>query len=88
VRGDDAYADPRFNPEDDRETGFRTRNLLCLPLVDRHGEVFAVAPLLNAVGRARFDEEDEQRFRRFLDSMGVILEGWRNLTPRAPDPGA
>ena len=26
----DAYADPRFNPESDKRTGFRTRNLLTL----------------------------------------------------------
>ena len=34
---DDAYADPRFNPEVDRRTGYRTRSLLCEPLVDRGG---------------------------------------------------
>src|SRR5260221_14184248 len=28
----DAYADPRFNPDDDKRTGFRTRNLLTLPV--------------------------------------------------------
>src|SRR5262245_55475074 len=29
----DCYADPRFNPEIDRQTGFRTRNMLTIPLV-------------------------------------------------------
>jgi adenylate cyclase len=28
----DAYADPRFNQEVDRRTGYRTRNILCAPL--------------------------------------------------------
>jgi len=28
----DAYADPRFYPEADRQTGFRTRSILCVPL--------------------------------------------------------
>lgn len=28
----DAYADPRFYPEADRQTGFHTRSILCVPL--------------------------------------------------------
>ena len=29
---DDAYADPRFNPTIDRETGYVTKTVLCVPL--------------------------------------------------------
>ena len=29
---DDAYADPRFNPTIDRETGYVTKTILCVPL--------------------------------------------------------
>src|SRR5678816_529384 len=28
----DAYADPRFNQDFDKQTGFRTRSVLCMPL--------------------------------------------------------
>ena len=28
----DAYADPRFNPEIDKKTGYRTRNMLTMPM--------------------------------------------------------
>ena len=28
----DAYADPRFNPTNDEQTGFKTRNLMCVPV--------------------------------------------------------
>ena len=28
----DAYADPRFNRDVDAQTGYRTRNILCLPI--------------------------------------------------------
>src|SRR5258706_4064342 len=28
----DAYGDPRFNPEFDRASGFRTRSILCAPI--------------------------------------------------------
>ena len=70
----DAYQDPRFNQAVDRETGFRTRSVLCLPLTDRKGDVFAVTQLLNRRDGQPFDEHDEQRFAEFAASLGVLLE--------------
>ena len=43
----DAYQDPRFNQQVDRQTGYRTRNLLCVPLRDRLGETIGVTEVLN-----------------------------------------
>lgn len=74
IRIDDAYDDPRFNREVDRQTGFRTRSLLSLPIKNQNGKVFAVAQLLNRRDGAPFDEQDEQRFTSFIQSIGVIFE--------------
>ncbi|MEQ1801848.1 MAG: ATP-binding cassette domain-containing protein [Gammaproteobacteria bacterium] len=74
VRVADAYADPRFNPEVDRATNFRTRSVLCLPLHDTRGDVFAVTQLLNRRDGQPFDEKDEQRFTEFAASLGILLE--------------
>jgi putative ABC transport system ATP-binding protein len=74
IRIDDAYADPRFNPEVDRQTGFRTRSILCLPVKNQQGKVFAVAQLLNRKDGEPFDDADEQRFASFIQSIGVIFE--------------
>jgi len=79
VRVDDAYADPRFNPEVDRRTGFRTRALLALPVRDREGNVFGVAQLLNRRDGRPFDAADEERFARFAAPLGLVLESWRRL---------
>src|SRR5688572_18127554 len=38
----DAYADPRFNPEPDRHSGYRTRTLLTLPMTSHDGAVIGV----------------------------------------------
>jgi adenylate cyclase len=76
----DAYAHPLFNPAIDRETGFRTRSVLCLPLRDRDGGVFAVAQLLNRVDGQAFDASDEERFARFTGPLGVVLESWWRMT--------
>ncbi|MGE3541527.1 MAG: GAF domain-containing protein [Candidatus Tectimicrobiota bacterium] len=43
----DAYADPRFNREVDRQTGYRTRNILCAPIKTRDNMVIGVTQLLN-----------------------------------------
>ena len=43
----DAYGDPRFNPEVDRRTGYRTRNLLSVPLRNQTGQVMGVTQVLN-----------------------------------------
>src|SRR6202023_3704146 len=46
----DPYADPRFNREIDRTSGFRTRNLLNVPVIDRTGEPLGVVQVLNKRG--------------------------------------
>jgi hypothetical protein len=47
---DDAYADPRFNPEIDQDLGFTTRNILAVPLRAADGVIFGVAQCLNKIG--------------------------------------
>ena len=47
----DAYAEPLFNRAVDQQTGYRTRTILCVPILDRRGRVFAVAQLLNKARR-------------------------------------
>ena len=79
----DAYADPDFNREVDRATGFVTRSILTVPLLGSDGNVFAVAQLLNRADGQPFDTEDEKRFRQFLDSVGVILSGWYRMAQTA-----
>jgi putative ABC transport system ATP-binding protein len=74
VRVADAYSDPRFNRAVDVQTGFRTRSVLCLPLHDREGRVFAVTQLLNRRDGMPFDDNDERRYGEFASSLSVLLE--------------
>jgi len=84
VRVVDAYADPRFNPDVDRKTGFRTRSVLCLPLRNRNGRVFAVTQLLNRRDGRPFDDADERRYLEFAASLSVLLESSVELSRRGP----
>lgn len=70
----DAYNHPLFNREVDRQTGYRTRSILCMPIFSTKDQVIAVVQLLNKAGDQTFDQADEQQFRQFADSMGIILE--------------
>ncbi len=64
VNLEDAYADPRFEPEIDRRLGFRTAGLLCLPIRNKDSAIIGVLQLLNKQSGA-FTETDE----RFLDAL-------------------
>jgi putative ABC transport system ATP-binding protein len=75
----DAYAHPLFNREVDRQTGYRTRNILCLPIHDAQGRVFAVMQLLNKADNRAFDKKDEDLFRDFSSRIGVILAAWTSM---------
>ncbi|MCH8805003.1 MAG: SpoIIE family protein phosphatase [Planctomycetes bacterium] len=68
----DAYADERFNPDVDRKTGFRTRNLLTLPLENIEGRLTGVLQVLNKRG-GPFDRNDEDLAGVFGAQAGVAL---------------
>jgi putative ABC transport system ATP-binding protein len=79
IRIDDAYSDPRFNRDVDKQTGYHTRSIISLPVKNQAGEVFAVAQLLNRKDELPFDDGDEQQFADFIESIGVILETQQGL---------
>lgn len=70
----DAYADERFSQETDQQTGYRTRNILCMPVMNSKGRVVAIAQLLNKAGSQPFSTEDEARFAHFAPAIGILLE--------------
>ena len=45
-----AYADLRFNPSFDRQTGFFTRSILCVPVINKEGKAIGVTQVLNKRG--------------------------------------
>ncbi|MBD8527945.1 adenylate/guanylate cyclase domain-containing protein [Pseudomarimonas arenosa] len=72
VRVADAYSDPRFNPEFDRRSGYRTRSLLCVPVEDRHGRCIGVIQALNKHD-GEFSESDANRLRAFAAQAAIAL---------------
>ena len=56
----DAYKDPRFNQNVDKQTGYRTRSILCIPMRSVQGEVVGVLQALNRLDGKPFNAEDEE----------------------------
>src|SRR5438876_2819876 len=56
----DAYADARFNQNVDKQTGYRTRSILCVPMRSVEGDVVGVLQALNKLDGNPFNEEDEE----------------------------
>jgi putative ABC transport system ATP-binding protein len=79
----DAYAEPLFNREVDSRTGYRTRNILCLPLRNRAGDVFAVVQMINKFNGAAFNADDEKRFGELSAGLTALLEAWQIVRQRS-----
>ncbi len=73
VRIPDAYADPRFNPDVDRLTGFKTRDMIAFPLVGFDNSVIGVLQVLNKISGA-FDEWDDALVENFGAQVGVAIQ--------------
>ncbi|NOY76759.1 MAG: GAF domain-containing protein [Calditrichaeota bacterium] len=63
----DCYKDSRFNPEIDRQTGYRTRSMLTFPMRNKKGEIIGVFQILNKLNGV-FTREDEE----MLDAISII----------------
>ena len=68
-----AYADLRFNPDFDKQTGYFTRSILCVPIINKDRVILGVTQVLNKRG-GPFTEEDEQRLKAFTAQISVGLE--------------
>jgi adenylate cyclase len=70
---DDAYADERFQKEIDLQTGYKTKSILCVPVVNKNGKKIGVTQVLNKRGGA-FTSEDEARLKAFTSQISIGLE--------------
>ena len=69
----DAYNDPRFNPEVDKETGYRTKTILCMPIKNNNQEIIGAFQVLNKVNGV-FTKNDEDLLVAIGGSASIALE--------------
>lgn len=69
------YQDERFNPKVDKETGFLTKAILCMPVINSCGEVIGAFQAINKLDKdGKFDEQDKKRFTLIATYSGKLLE--------------
>jgi signal transduction histidine kinase len=69
----DPYEDHRFNPDVDARTGYRTRNMLVVPIIARDGRRTGVLQLINRL-QGTFSVEDEELAHALAASAGIAFE--------------
>lgn len=73
INAPDAYADPRFQPQWDQRTGFRTRSVLCAPVQSRRRGLLGVLQVLNKT-QGPFTAEDEALLAAVAGQIAVSVE--------------
>jgi phosphoserine phosphatase len=69
----DCYADARFNPALDRQTNFRTRCMLSIPLIGHRDDLVGVVQVLNKADGV-FDADDEALATALAAQCAVALQ--------------
>ena len=70
----DAYEDERFNQAFDRESGYRTREVACVPLTSRSGKLLGVLQVLNNKRGGSFDSDDMALLDTIAGQVGHAVE--------------
>ncbi len=72
----DVRSDPRFFRNVDAETGFQTKNILCVPLLAQ-GRLVGVLEVLNKKGGQHFTQEDKNWLESVATQAAIALENAR-----------
>lgn len=76
VAVNDAYTDPRFYSEVDKTSGFRTRNIMCVPLVNWAGRCIGALQSLNKRS-GDFTDDDLELLTFISNYVTIALENMR-----------
>ena len=69
----DAYSDSRFNPEVDKNTGYKTKTILCMPIMNNNHEIIGAFQVLNKIDGI-FTKNDEDLLIAIGGSASIALE--------------
>ena len=73
ILSDNPYENPLFNKDFDIKSGFKTRNLVCVPMRDLEGSIVGAFQVLNKK-EGRFTAEDELYLSAMAASTAIALE--------------
>ncbi len=73
VTVNNAYRDPRFYSEVDKKSGFRTRNIICVPLISWAGNCIGALQSINK-SSADFTDDDRELLAYISNYVTIALE--------------
>lgn len=68
----DAPSDPRFFRKIDEKSGFKTRNIICIPMIVMD-ELVGVLEIVNSLGRDFFDEMDLEKGKYIAEQAAIAI---------------
>lgn len=83
------YEDARFNPQVDKDTGYVTKSILCMPVTNARGEVIGAYQAINKLGEdgnSVFDEQDVKHLTMAAVFCGKTLESHMLYKESHEDP--
>ncbi|MDX9702010.1 MAG: SpoIIE family protein phosphatase [Candidatus Auribacterota bacterium] len=72
----DTDKDPRFYSKPDKQSGFKTRSIICVPLKVRN-KTIGVLQALNPLRKPSFSRRDLPMFRAFSNIAAVAIENYK-----------
>ena len=70
---EDCYKDDRFNPEMDIKTNFKTKSMICVPML-RQGRLIGVIQVINKKAGLLFNEVDLNLFKTLASQCAIAIE--------------
>ncbi|EAS06873.1 GAF domain protein (macronuclear) [Tetrahymena thermophila SB210] len=68
-----AYADERFNKDFDKKMNYKSRTILCVPIIDEHGRVLGAIQCINKLN-GHFTKDDEALLMVIADFSRIVLK--------------
>ncbi len=76
IKVDNAYKDPRFHAEVDKQSGYKTKNLICVPVHDAEGELVGAFECINK-NRGNFSEDDAESLKQLGTHAATAIRNTR-----------
>lgn len=73
---EDCYFDERFDKSYDEKTGFKTKNMMCVPMMIKD-DLIGVLQFINKVGRSNYTTQDVEFFNALSSECAVSIENAR-----------
>ena len=76
IKVDHAYKDPRFHADVDKQSGYKTKNLICVPVHDAEGELVGAFECINK-NRGNFSEDDAESLKQLGTHAATAIRNTR-----------